>query len=294
MWGGVQEFEQYAAHYHSITPHTSPSLEGEIGELRWTHVCIQTLYMSTPTLQRGRTCRHWRRSSWRRSRGQNPVHCKSQSQQLPPLLPTTCCTGQPEVPLPPLTPTCPPLPPLTPTCPLPPSSDTNLPSASLSDTNLPSPPSSDTNLPSPPSSDTNLPSASSSLATGGVFGEELISLRLLDNASKLEELRGVAMEITDMASPTVAGVHCTSSVQVWGGRSQLWGSSVMRRKECQVAGGRACLSVSSCMCSVCSACSHAQFSHTLGDLGLPTYNSDITDMCAIVCAACTVQIAVWV
>ena len=51
--GGVQEFEQYAAHYHSITPHTSPSLEGEIGELRWTHVCIQTLYMSTPHCSEG-------------------------------------------------------------------------------------------------------------------------------------------------------------------------------------------------------------------------------------------------
>ena len=52
-----------------------------------------------------------------------------------------------------------------------------------------------------------------SLAVGDVFGSQLISLCLLDTPTNLDELSGVAMEITDMASPTVESVRCTSSVQ---------------------------------------------------------------------------------
>ncbi|CAI8057484.1 Putative malate dehydrogenase 1B, partial [Geodia barretti] len=51
------------------------------------------------------------------------------------------------------------------------------------------------------------------LALGDVFGDKLISLRLLDTPTHSDEVSGVAMEITDMASPSVESVHCTSSVK---------------------------------------------------------------------------------
>ena len=53
------------------------------------------------------------------------------------------------------------------------------------------------------------------LATGAVFEDEPILLQLYDSPTQFEELQGTAMEITDLASPTVAGLQCTSSVQVW-------------------------------------------------------------------------------
>lgn len=93
--GGAKEFEQYAAHYHGITPHTSSSLEEDIGEQCWTHVCMHTLHTVPLIPQPGRTCRLWRASSWRRSLGRNLAHSKSQSRQLPPPSPTTCFSGQP-------------------------------------------------------------------------------------------------------------------------------------------------------------------------------------------------------
>ena len=49
---------------------------------------------------------------------------------------------------------------------------------------------------------------------GDVIKDQPISLRLLDTHTHSDELSGVAMEITDMASPTVESVHYTSSVKV--------------------------------------------------------------------------------
>ena len=52
------------------------------------------------------------------------------------------------------------------------------------------------------------------LAEGAAFGDQLISLSLLDTPTHANELLGVAMDIVDMASPTVYIVQCTSSLQV--------------------------------------------------------------------------------
>ena len=55
---------------------------------------------------------------------------------------------------------------------------------------------------------------------GRVFGEQLIALHLLDTPTHADELSGIAMEITDLASPSVASVHCTTSIQVGGPASR--------------------------------------------------------------------------
>lgn len=53
-----------------------------------------------------------------------------------------------------------------------------------------------------------------SIVVGDVFGDQLITLRLLDTNVHSDELSSIAMEITDMASPMMDTVLCTSSVQV--------------------------------------------------------------------------------
>ena len=47
-----------------------------------------------------------------------------------------------------------------------------------------------------------------------MFGDEMISLHLLDKPTLSDELLDVATDITDTASPLVVNVQCTSSQQV--------------------------------------------------------------------------------
>ena len=51
------------------------------------------------------------------------------------------------------------------------------------------------------------------IATGQVFGDELVQLQLLDTSDNQEQLQGTAMELTDLASSTLIGVVCTHSLQ---------------------------------------------------------------------------------
>lgn len=62
--GGVRELEEYASHYHNITPHTNTATEESIGELqRYTHD-PDVLY-ATLLLQLWRTDSHWKLIGWR-------------------------------------------------------------------------------------------------------------------------------------------------------------------------------------------------------------------------------------
>ena len=51
------------------------------------------------------------------------------------------------------------------------------------------------------------------IARGGIGGEQVLALQLLDSADNLPQLEGTAMELTDLAGPHLVSVQVTSSVQ---------------------------------------------------------------------------------
>ena len=60
--GGVREFQDYASHYHNVTPLTDSVAERNIGELSNYYIASE---MCSVSLQRKRTGKPWRPINWR-------------------------------------------------------------------------------------------------------------------------------------------------------------------------------------------------------------------------------------